>query len=201
MSTLKLNNIEAAVGTTINIAAGDKLSGAAGAFTTPGMVIQVQAVTSHAVTTVSGVGFTDFMSVAITPKFSSSKIHISCSINLTAQNTSGGWTGETVRYSGVKLFRDSTHIAVNSNNSGNRTAVWFSSNSVGDSGNDAYRMANSSGQYIDSPSSTSAITYKVQVGQSNLSNSLVVTNNSPKDDNETYTHQGVSQLTVMEIAQ
>ena len=41
MSTLKLNNIEAATGTTINIATGDKISGAAGSMVTPGSVIQV----------------------------------------------------------------------------------------------------------------------------------------------------------------
>ena len=41
MSTLKLNNIEAATGTTINIASGDKLDGAAGSIIVPGIVIQV----------------------------------------------------------------------------------------------------------------------------------------------------------------
>ena len=166
-----------------------------------GSVLQVQTVTSEAQTSVSGVSFSDFMSVAITPKFSSSKIHISCSINLSAQNTTGGSTDQGIRYSGVKLFRDSTQIAVNSNTSGNRTAVWFSANTVGQTTNEAYRMANNSGQFLDSPSSTSAITYKVQIGQSNQTSSFVVANTSPIDDNGSYTHHGVSQLTLMEIKQ
>ena len=166
-----------------------------------GSVVQVQTVTSSAQTTVSGVGFSDFISVAITPKFSSSKIHVSCSINLSAQNTTGGSTDQGIRYSGVKLFRDSTQIAVNSTTSGNRTAVWFSANTIGQTSNEAYRMANSSGQFLDSPSTTSAITYKIQIGQSDQSSSFVVTNTSPVDDNSTYTHHGVSTLTVMEIKQ
>jgi len=166
-----------------------------------GSVVQVQTVTSDAQTTVSGVGFSDFMSVAITPKFSSSKIHVSCSINLSGQNTTGGSTDEGIRYSGVKLFRDSTQIAVNSNTSGNRTAVWFSTNTVGQTTNEAYRMANNSGQFLDSPSTTSAITYKIQIGQSNQSSSFIVTNTSPVDDNQSYTHHGVSTITVMEIKQ
>lgn len=166
-----------------------------------GSVVQVQSTTSDAQTTVSGIGFTDFISVAITPKFSSSKIHVSCSINLSAQNTTGGSTDQGIRYSGVKLFRDSTQIAVNSNTSGNRTAVWFSTNTVGQTSNEAYRMANNSGQFIDSPNTTSAITYKIQIGQSNQTSSFVVTNTSPIDDNNTYTHHGVSTLTLMEIKQ
>jgi len=166
-----------------------------------GSVVQVQAVTSDTITAVSGITFSDFMSIAITPKFSSSKIHISCSINLSCQNSTGGSTDEGMRYSGVKLYRDSTQIAVNSNLSGNRVAVWFSTNTVGQTDNESYRMANASGQYIDSPSSTSAITYKISIGQTNQSSSYIVTNSPPIDDNQTYTHQGVSQLTVMEIKQ
>lgn len=166
-----------------------------------GSIVQVQSTTSDAQTTVSGVSFSDFMSVAITPKFSSSKIHVSCSINLSGQNTTGGSTDEGIRYSGVKLFRDTTQIAVNSNTSGNRTAVWFSANTIGQTTNEAYRMANSSGQFLDSPSTTSATTYKIQIGQSSQTSSFVVTNTSPIDDNNTYTHHGVSTLTVMEIKQ
>ena len=164
-------------------------------------VLQVKNVTSDAQTTKSGVGFVDFMSVAITPKFSSSKILVFCSINLSGQNTTGGSTDQGIRYSGVKLFRDSTQIAVNSNTSGNRTAVWFSTNTVGQTSNEAYRMANNSGQFLDSPSTTNAVTYKVQIGQTNQTSSFVVTNTSPIDDNQSYTHHGVSSLTVMEIAQ
>ena len=166
-----------------------------------GMIVQVQTVTSDAITIVNGVSFSDFMSIAITPKFSSSKIHVSCSINLSAQNTTGGSTDQGIRYSGVKLFRDSTQIAVNSNKDSNRTAVWFSSNTVGQTSNEAYRMANSSGQFLDSPSTTSQITYKVQIGQSNQTSSYVITNRSPINDDGSYTHFGMSQLTVMEIKQ
>ena len=164
-------------------------------------VLQVKSATSDAQTAVSGIGWVDFMSVAITPKFTTSKFLLSCSINMSSQNTTGGYTDQGIRYSGVKLYRDSTQIAVNSNTSGSRLPVWFSSSTVGQTSNDAYRMANSSGQWIDSPSTTNAITYKIQIGQSNQTSSYVITNRPAIDDNGSYTHHGVSALTVMEIAQ
>jgi phosphotransferase system IIB component len=41
MSTLKTNTIQAATGSTVNVASGHKLSGAAGSIVAPGQVIQV----------------------------------------------------------------------------------------------------------------------------------------------------------------
>ena len=46
MSTLKLNNIEAATGTTINVASGNKISGAEGSLSIPGTIVQVKEATT-----------------------------------------------------------------------------------------------------------------------------------------------------------
>ena len=42
MSTLKVNSIEARTGTTISVASGNKISGAAGSIAAPGQIIQIQ---------------------------------------------------------------------------------------------------------------------------------------------------------------
>ena len=79
MSTLKLNNLEAATGTTINIASGDKISGAAGSLSIPGVVVQMQNPTlSGGANTTTSTSFVDTgLTVNITPKFATSKIFVS----------------------------------------------------------------------------------------------------------------------------
>ena len=78
MSTLKLNNIEAATGTTINIASGDKISGASGSIAVPGSVIQIQkTVTGSGNSSTTSTSFVATgLSVDITPKFANSLIKI-----------------------------------------------------------------------------------------------------------------------------
>ena len=41
MSTLKTNTIQAATGSTVSIASGNKISGAAGSIVAPGQILQV----------------------------------------------------------------------------------------------------------------------------------------------------------------
>ncbi len=163
-------------------------------------ILQVKTLTSDAIQIVNGATFTDFMSLAITPKFSSSKILCTCHITLSVQNNSGG-SNQAMRYSGVKLFRGSTQIALNSNLSGSRVGVWFAANSVGDVDYEAYGTHNSSGQFLDSPNTTSATTYKIQIGNSSQSAAYTITNRTPINDDASYTHMTTSQLTLMEIAQ
>ena len=84
MSTLKLNNIEAATGTTINIASGDKLDGAAGSIIVPGIVIQVTKVrdfqgstlVSFRLQSASTSYVASALEARITPKYASSHINV-----------------------------------------------------------------------------------------------------------------------------
>jgi|TARA_Y100000289_G_C3922959_1_gene151553 hypothetical protein len=84
MSTLKLNNIEAATGTAINIASGDALVGTAGQIYAPGMVVQVADIVSEGGTTpISGrleSSSTSYVASnlvgSITPIFANSRINV-----------------------------------------------------------------------------------------------------------------------------
>ena len=149
--------------------------------------------------TVSGATNTEMFSILITPKFASSKILITCNINGSSAQADSLSVGH--RYGYAQLFRDSTHITQNTDRSGNRVAVWFSLQDASDGSNHGYGMANSSGMYLDSPNTTSQIDYSVKVGQSHLSNSLLTINRSSVNDNQNYTHYGISSMTVQEIKQ
>ena len=72
MSTLKTNTIQAATGSTVNVASGHVLQA-------PGHVLQVQSTTVNSMVSQSAGGTGTFydisgMSVAITPKSASSKV-------------------------------------------------------------------------------------------------------------------------------
>ena len=83
------------------------------------------------------------LSQAITPSATSSKIFITISINVNVQNTAGCM---------LTIYRDSTNLAPGGNNSSHGFARLYT-NSGGDSWGDAAL------QFLDSPSTISAITY------------------------------------------
>ena len=166
---------------------------------TAGEIIQVKSTVKADVQSIAGLTFTDIMSVSITPTSTSSTILVQCNLNITCGLTDGATSG--ARYSGVKLFRDSTQIAINSDASGNQSKVWFSVQST-ETPNSGFQMKNSSGSFMDSPSSTSALTYKIQAANTYSSNHYTYINRPSYGaaDNQTYNHKGVSTITVMEIA-
>ena len=161
-----------------------------------GSVLQVQSVNKVDRQTISGTTFTDVMTVSITPTSANSKILVMCDINVSCSNQDNATTGQ--RYSGVKLYRDSTQIAVNTDKLSSQTAVWFSSNQS-ETNASGYTMMNSGGTFIDTPSTTSSITYKVKAANSHT-NHLTWINRPSKTDDAAFVHQGTSTLTVMEIA-
>lgn len=123
------------------------------------------------------------LSISITPSATSSKILVlfkAMASNATASE--GGY---------VRLVRDSTAIFVGDAAS-NRTPVtsqfWISN---------TYIAEDVSGVYLDSPASTSALTYKLQT---RLASSGTVCINRPGNDADaSYTGRGASSITVMEI--
>lgn len=181
----------------------DSIQNAAGTVIMPvmaGGIIQVQSVNKTNTQSITGLTFTDVMSVTITPTRANSKILIQCNLNITCGLTDGNTSG--ARYSGVKLYRDSTQIAVNSEASGIQSAVWFSVQST-ETANSGFQQNCASGSFMDSPSSTSAITYKIQAGNTYSGNHFTYINRPSYGvtDNQSYNHKGVSNITVMEIAQ
>jgi len=160
-----------------------------------GKVLQVVSTTKTDTQSIAGTTDTDVLTASITPSSTSSKILIMLDLNISNVQTGTETAGR--RYGYAKLYRDTTQIAMG-DSSGSRTQVWFSSNTV-DVSNDGHRMAQSSGSYLDSPSSTSSITYKVKCANY-ATDATVMINRTGPDSDGTFTHRGASTLTLMEIA-
>jgi hypothetical protein len=156
------------------------------AATTPtnGTVLQVQSFSLTGQTVVSSTTWTDLtgLSATITPKSSSSKIYVNLSIQ--AYFTTGSGTGNSG--GGVRLLRNGS--------------VVMQSGSSDSSG--SYQIYNSSGgnissviniQHLDSPATTSVVTYSLQ-GHSYSSSITTYFNPNPAQNN------AKCVITLMEIA-
>ena len=125
--------------------------------------------------------------VKITPKFASSKILFSCSFTV---GMGGG-----ASYIQAFMVRDSTNLLPSTAGTGNMRNATFGLSGTGS----AYYTENISFTFLDSPNSTSELTYKVQMAKGD--NSYVTYINSPATlDNQTYNTCGSSTLTVMEVS-
>ena len=146
-------------------------------------------------TTVSTSGFTSTsssfvdvtdLSVTITPTSSSSRIFVIYTV-----------FGSCNNHSAIRLVRDSTPINVGVA-AGNRVASSGASFGLGSgggaTGDDAVTI---SGNFLDSPSTTSAVTYKIQAAA--YIATIWYLNTSIGDGDNTYTYRGASTITVMEI--
>jgi len=197
MSTLELKELSAPAGEVIKIAAGKTLDlNSQGTLVLPtiphakmpsGSVLQVKhAILTAPMTSTTAATWIDVtnLSISITPKSTSSKFHVSFNLNamIIADNQRGG----------VRLVRDSTPIGV-ATSTGSRTAA---SVSFAGDGN-IYRLKNMSGSALDSPSTTSAVTYKVQFLCENTTE--VKINHDDNDGNGTTFFRATSEITVMEI--
>ena len=171
MSTLETNLIQPSTGTTLTVgASGDAITVPSGAtLTAPGHVLQViLGSTSSEVTHSTSYADTG-LSASITPSSTSNKILIMVNQHCFTAGDSGG---------SIKILRDSTSIYT----PGESYAFYFDGASI-----DARQYH--SFNYLDSPSSTSAITYKTQ-GRAYNSNAF-------KTQNGGYF---TSFITLMEVA-
>tara|TARA_Y100001937_G_scaffold83837_1_gene113433 strand:- start:1365 stop:1916 length:552 start_codon:yes stop_codon:yes gene_type:complete len=161
-----------------------------------GSVIQVVQTTDDSDFSMTGQTFTDFMSVAITPKFSTSKILVSCSFFGTGSS----------RYGAGRLTRtisggSETAIGQGTQGLGSyRTGVFFAIPSNPTITHDSYVLYNASNQFLDSPSTTSAITYKIKLANTNDNSALVYANRIVSNQDDYYAFRTKSTLTAMEIA-
>ena len=127
------------------------------------------------------------LSVAITPTSSSNKILVTamCSV---------GNSGTGTR-SGMKLVRGSTDIAI-ADAAGSRTRASFGTFNA--HGNAANTQVPTYVQFLDSPSTTSATTYKIQLNTGDASTMYV--NRTGEDGDNSSEKRGVSTITAMEVA-
>lgn len=155
-----------------------------------GSVLQVKQTVLTTAHSYSGVsGWTDIMTVSITPKRSTSKFLITSTIQW-------GGNGANAYDAGFGLFRDSTQIALPSSY-GSRMPVLMPH---GFRNITQYEQASASGQYLDSPNTSSTIVYKIQ-RRSNSGNGVHYINRTGSDANNFGDSRSISTLTVMEIAQ
>ena len=171
MSQLKVNSI---------VPAGGLSGGASGG------IVQIKSTTKTDTTSLSSTTtFTDItgMSVAITPQSTSNKILVQFTVNLS--NLSNGHVD-------VRLVRGSTAICVG-DASGSRTQTTVTNEAV-DHGNG---MEARSMTFLDSPSTTSSTTYKLQ-WKTGLVDAVL---NRSKDDSDDVHHpRGASTITVYEVS-
>jgi hypothetical protein len=126
------------------------------------------------------------LNTSITPSATSSKILLSGHVMGSSQNASAACRVM------INLLRDSTTIGANGTTS---DRVECHNASYSDDGANAATIPIN---FIDSPSSTSAITYKVQILTDNGAGIRV--NAAPGDSNNNAYPRAISTLTLMEIA-
>ena len=176
--TLSVQKIQglatSATPTTIEIASGHVLH-------QPGMVIQTVIGNKFTTQTQStSTSYTDIVSLAITPKFSSSVMKVCFYYTISGNHS-------------VRLVRDSTTVFQPTNTYLNYDVDSYNQSShVSDSSRRTRAMS-----YIDSPATTSAITYKWQVASYNAGNGTgLILNELTATAASAYTY-----MEIMEIAQ
>jgi len=129
------------------------------------------------------------MSVSITPTSSSNKILVMYSVNTSLVN--GGYVCL------LKLLRNGTDIALGtpSGNVVGTTTSAYSTNSSGE-----YANYNQNMTFIDSPATTSAVTYKLQARGWISSLGTFYINQSAAENNTANFGRTLSTITVMEIS-
>jgi hypothetical protein len=152
-----------------------------------GSVLQVVSTTKSDTWSASLPNWADItgLSVSITPSSASNKILVLTVVNYTTTGAASN---------GYRLVRNSTPISI-ADAAGSRPL--FSGMNADGNINTSWIMSSST-NYLDSPATTSAITYKVQAFGT-YSGTMYVNFQSANRDNPQYDARSVSSITVMEI--
>ena len=154
-----------------------------------GGVIQVvfSSLATGSTVTVNSSSFVDIMSASITPTRSDSKILVMYDLSWSAING----------HCSCRLMRDSTPIKVG-DASGNKTQV---TGQVHYTSGDQYDLEQVSGTHMDTPATTSAVTYSMQIGTPySASYDCTVNYHSEDGADLAWSGRGASTITVMEIS-
>ena len=156
--------------------------------TSTGKILQVQQTVGTGTYSTNSQTYGDVITCAITPASTSNKIICIYKIGLSTAN--GGYSGA------ARLVRDSTAIYVG-DAAGNR--IQASSHFVADSdGIGQVKIHDQTGTFMDSPSTTSAITYRLQF-RSDYSGTYVYAGQSKQDSDYTYRGRVPTSLLLMEV--
>ena len=162
--------------------ASSKISGSLG------KILQVQQTVGTGTYSTSSLTYSDTVTCAITPSATTSKIICIYKIGLSANN--GGYSAS------ARLVRDSTAIYVGAA-AGNRDQA--SSNHTADNDTIGHvSIEDQSGTFMDSPNTTSAITYRLQF-RSNYSGYTVYAGRPVENADATYRARVPTSLLLMEV--
>ena len=155
-----------------------------------GSILQIKSFTLTSATSSTADGFVDTgLQLAITPSSASSKILITGFINV----------GASYFKTYIRLLRDSTVLSIGDSAS-NRPQV-YSGTHPGGSDWDAYAVTSIALNLLDSPNTTSPVTYKVDFRPYDHSATASHINRSASDrDNADYDERSISVMTLQEIA-
>ena len=132
------------------------------------------------------------MSVSITPTRSDSKILVQVHLS---------FGGDDNMYGQVRLVRDPGDQTVGGSTavSGNQRNGTFGVNTP-NGANGQYKMYSAECQILDSPATTSTLTYKLQVASTNTGGNYFYLNRPSNNDNQQYIIGGSSTITAMEVS-
>jgi hypothetical protein len=163
----------------------------ASAGATAGQVIQVVQTAKTDTFTTTSTSFVDVtgLSVSITPSSASNKILVLVQIS---------YGGAVNMYGSAKLIRGSTSIFEGDSDSANRTESTIPMTTTNEANSEASKMYNGSIFYLDSPSTTSSTTYKIQI-RTNSAGENITVNRTGVDIDASFTNRSTSSITVMEV--
>lgn len=186
MSTLRVDNLNARTGTSISVPSGTRMY-------LPGHVVQVQQTdllsvwSATSTTPVDATG----LSVSITPTSASSKILVYTSMNIGVQDDN---------YLYVLLLRNGTVVGSGTGATGSRVNCFLSVTQTALGEPNRWRMHNVNRSFLDSPATTSSLTYKIQMASPYLNGTMYLNRQYNDTDNSLVQRPG-SCISVMEIAQ
>jgi len=163
-----------------------------GAVSRSGGILQVVSTTKTDTFTMSSTSFTTLtgLTATITPRSTSSKI-------LVIVDTNGSASNSITTNMLYRLMRDSTELAIG-DASGSKTRVTFGGNTLHSAGGTTNTMRSVSMSVLDSPSTTSSVTYSVDIAGTQAT-AIYVNRAYDEADTSSYV-RGASTITLMEVA-
>lgn len=134
--------------------------------------------------------------VNITPKFTTSKLLVTASVNY---NT-GYWQGFGQLWRGIGGATRALLPGAVGDAAGNRVRFSFSSNQYHGDSTNPYQMYHGTVNYLDSPNTTQQVSYSIAMRSYANSHNVFVNINDNDRDSFDYYGRGMSSITVMEVS-
>lgn len=201
MSTLFVNNLSTASGTNITLASGKQLDATAGTFVPPaGHIVQIVTHRHGDMPQQNSSSFVELSSnyrATITPKYANSKILINATVNINPQcgeNTIFLW--KLMRSTAGGSYADLANVT--DGNTGSRHGVSSGGATRRGNGHDSNDHNALNWHAIDTPNTTSAVTYSPYLKQETSNTNTIYVGHSA-GNNSNWGNHSFYQATIMEI--